>query len=515
MTKEEIFKLRDSAEQTRVQFKERVTRDNKYDVSCEMAAQSNSHGGLIVVGIDDKTGVMNPLSFQEVQETTNLLASIASDSVLPSILIDTETVTVEGGNLVVATVKEGLNKPYHDSKGIVWVKQSSDKRRVFDNSELAEMMSQSGTFAPDEATVNDFSIKDLDEQVVKRYLLNRFAVVMEKSGVSEVNLRDFTLDQMVHFVVGGISLEGLLRNLRFIRPDGRMTVAAVLLFAKYPQRWLPAYTTKCISYVGNSVGGTVFRDKVRDEEMEGCLLHQYDTIMNFFMRNLRNVQVEPEFNSLGKLEIPIAALVEFTVNALVHRSLNWKAPIRIFIFDDRVEIHSPGELPNGLTVEDILKGTSMPRNEFLFTNANYLLPYTGAGTGIIRAMEEKPEVTFENLDSAHEFVTIIKRKPSAGNQESDGEGNGEGNGESNGESNGERNRVKHVRVSLTGSQKDIVNFCSVPRTAQEILDRIGVSNQTKNRKKHIQSLLDLGVLEMTIPENPNDRNQKYRKVRKG
>ena len=250
---------------------------------------------------------------------------------------------------------------------------------------------------------------------------------------------------------------------------------------------------------------------VRDEEMEGCLLHQYDTIMNFFMRNLRNVQVEPEFNSLGKLEIPIAALVEFTVNALVHRSLNWKAPIRIFIFDDRVEIHSPGELPNGLTVEDIMKGTSMPRNEFLFTNANYLLPYTGAGTGIIRAMEEKPEVTFENLDSAHEFVTIIKRKPSAGNQESDGEGNGE----SNGESNGERNRVKHVRASLTGSQKDIVNFCSVPRTAQEILDRIGVSNQTKNRKKHIQSLLDLGVLEMTIPENPNDRNQKYRKVRKG
>ena len=189
-----------------------------------------------------------------------------------------------------------------------------------------------------------------------------------------------------------------------------MTVAAVLLFGKYPQRWLPAYTAKCISYVGNSVGGTVFRDKVRDEDMEGCLLHQYDTIMNFFTRNLRNVQVEPEFNSLGKLEIPYAALVEFTVNALVHRSLNWKAPIRIFIFDDRVEIHSPGELPNGLTVEDIMKGTSMPRNEFLFTNANYLLPYTGAGTGIIRAIEEKPDVTFENHETAHEFVIVFRRR---------------------------------------------------------------------------------------------------------
>ena len=263
---------------------------------------------------------------------------------------------------------------------------------------------------------------------------------------------------------------------------------------------------KCISYVGNSVGGTTFRDKVRDEDMEGCLLHQYDTIMNFFMRNLRNVQVEPEFNSLGKLEIPIAALVEFTVNALVHRSLNWKAPIRIFIFDDRVEIHSPGELPNGLTVEDIMKGTSMPRNEFLFTNANYLLPYTGAGTGIIRAMEEKPEVTFENHETAHEFVTIIRRKVGVSNQESN-QGSVQ---ESNQESNQER-PLKHL---LTKAQKDIINFCSVPRSAQEIMDRVGVSNQSANRKRHIQPLLELGVLEMTIPDNPNDRNQKYRKVRK-
>ena len=226
--------------------------------------------------------------------------------------------------------------------------------------------------------------------------------------------------------------------------------------------------------------------------------------------------MEPEFNSLGKLEIPIAALVEFTVNALVHRSLNWKAPIRVFIFDDRVEIHSPGELPNGLTVEDIMKGTSMPRNEFLFTNANYLLPYTGAGTGIIRAMEEKPDVTFENYETAHEFVTIIKRKVGAIDQESNQEGNQVSVQESDQvsvqESDQENVQGKSVKISLTGSQRDIVNFCSVPRTAQEILDRLGLSQHSANRKRHIQPLLEMGVLEMTIPDNPNDRNQKYRKV---
>ena len=234
------------------------------------------------------------------------------------------------------------------------------------------------------------------------------------------------------------------------------------------------------------------------------------------------MQVEKEFNSLGKLEIPIAALVEFTVNALVHRSLNWKAPIRIFIFDDRVEIHSPGELPNGLTVEDIVKGTSMPRNEFLFTNANYLLPYTGAGTGIIRAMEEKPDVTFENLESAHEFVTIIKRKPGAGNQESNEVTNEVANEVEHQVEYQVKHQVEHqvehqvksAKISLTGIQKDIVNFCSIPRTAKEIMDRLGVYNQSRSRKRYIQPLLDLGVLEMINSENPQASNQKYRKVRK-
>ena len=504
MTEQEVLKLRDHGEVTKVQFKERII--DAYDVGCEMVAFSNTHGGQLVIGINDKMGVINALSYQEVQETTNLLGNIASENVIPSILLDIETIAVEGGLLVMATIKEGLNKPYHDNKGIVWVKNGADKRRVFDNAELAEMMSQCGNFAPDEAAVADATIGDIDEHCLKTYLLNRFAVVMAQKGINEQNLRDYTLEQMTHFVAGGVSVEGLMRNLRFIRPDGKLTVAAMLLFGKYPQRWLPTYTAKCICYVGNSVGGTMFRDKVKDADMEGHLLHQYETIMAFFTRNLRNVQVEKEFNSQGKLEISYAALVEFVVNALVHRSLNWKAPIRVFIFDNRVEIHSPGELPNGLTVDDIVKGTSMPRNQFLFTNANYLLPYTGAGSGILRALEEGLDVMFKNEERIHEFVIIIKREPGANNQETNGEGNQESVQESVQE--------KHIKVSLTKSQKDIVNFCSVPRTAQEILDRLGLTNHSTNRKRHIQTLVDMGVLEMTIPEKPNDRNQKYRKRKK-
>lgn len=546
MTEQDILRLRDLAEARQVQFKERIaSKDDKYEIGCEMVAFSNSHGGRLIIGINDKSGEINALSYQELQETTNLLTNIASDNVIPNVLIEVENTPVTGGAVVVATIPEGKNKPYHDNKGVIWVKNGADKRKVFDNAELAEMMSECGNFDPDEAAVPGASIEDLDSDTIKLYLMSRFAPVFKGKQIDEFNMKDYSLDQMAEFVIKGTTIERLLKNLRFIRPDGRLTVAAMLLFGKYTQRWLPVMTAKCISFLGNSVGGLQFRDKMHDMEIEGNLLHQFHTIMNFFTRNLRKVQVEKEFNSLGQLEIPYESLTEYVVNALVHRSLNIKAPIRIFIFDDRVEIHSPGSLPNGLTVEDIKNGTSMPRNMFLFTNANYLLPYTGAGSGVRRALEYDPNVIFSNgidqreiTHSANEFVITILRKSeqvtNQGNLVPDTSASelsanqakpeiilisglaGENSNQPQSESIQVHNKSNQaadnlVTRPLTKKEQDIRNFCSVPRTAQEIMDRLGITNQSKNRLKYITSLLELGVLERTIPDKPNDPNQKYRR----
>ena len=563
---DDISKQIKAGEVSGVQFKERIL--DKYDIACELVAFSNSHGGKLVVGIKDKTGETNALSYSEVQETTNLLSDIASENVVPSILIKIHTVEVEDGNLVVAIVKEGLNKPYHDNKGIVWVKNGADKRKVFDNAELAEMMTDCGSFAPDEAGVRDATVNDLDAATIKQFLSNRFDRVLEKKGLTGDAFNEASLDMICSAIAKGHDCEKILRNLRFIRPDGSLTVAAMLLFGKYTQRWLPMMTAKCICFAGNSVGSKVFRDKVNDADMEGNLLHQYDTIMDFFTRNLHNVQVGEEFNSMGKLEIPYTSLVEFTVNSLVHRSLNMKAPVRIFIFDNRVEIHSPGALPNGLTIDDIKAGTSMPRNMFLFNNAIYLLPYTGVGSGITRALDEDVNVTFMNNDKAQEFVITVWR--GEGNQV-EGESNQVGNqveqksnqveeksNQVEDHNTGLRHsdtdhdtrlrhsgtdldtsendldtrlrhsgtdldtsendldtRLRHSdtpKVSLSNKQRDIVNFCSVPRTTKEILDRIGVSMHSKNRERYITSLVAAGYLQMTNPENPTASNQKYKKV---
>ena len=218
------------------------------------------------------------------------------------------------------------------------------------------------------------------------------------------------------------------------------------------------------------------------------------------------------------------------------------------MMDDILKQIKAGEVSG----DDIKAGTSMPRNMFLFNNAIYLLPYTGVGSGITRALDEDINVTFMNNDKAQEFVITVWREES---NQVEGKSNQVGNQveEESNEVEGKSNqvqdsdtRLRHSdtdhdtfaedhdtqlrysdtdhdtfvedhdtkRVPLTNKQKDIVNFCSVPRTSREILERAGVVYHTKNIAKYITSLVAAGYLQMTNPDNPTASNQKYKKVNK-
>ena len=540
MTKEDILRLRDTAEQTKVQFKERVTRDNKYDVSCEMVAQSNSRGGMIVVGIDDKTGRINPLLFQEVQETTNLLGSLASEGVVPQILLEIENVQMDGGVIVVAKIKQGKNKPYRDSKGIVWVKQGADKRKVFDNTELVAMLMENGQMHPDSMPIKGTSIKDLDENTVRDYLLNRFRSDYERQQLPIAELKHKSLAEIADII--SQTPEGILKNNGLITEDGTLTLAALILMGKYPQRWMPAFTVRCISFVGNSIGGTEFRDK-SGNDADGNAVHLYHYIISFLNRNLRHKQVEKDFNSPGELEVSMTSLSEIVANAILHRSYVIEAPLRVFIFDNRIEIHSPGLLPEGVNLESIMHGASVPRNKLLFNHGINLLPYTGAGSGITRALKFTPDIKFVNDETLNEFVVTVERKDIGdrdndrvndrdGDRE-DREKRGKGNkdnllknrniekqesskrDEDRDEEAKDQNRVVRIPYKqLSSVQKNIIQYCSIPRTAKEIMDHVGYYNNTKNMSSLVKPLLELGLLEMTEPDKPKSKNQKYRKVRK-
>ena len=163
----------------------------------------------------------------------------------------------------------------------------------------------------------------------------------------------------------------------------------------------------------------------------------------------------------------------------------------------------------------------MPRNMFLFNNAIYLLPYTGVGSGITRALDENINVTFTNNASAQEFVITVWREESNQVDVESNQVDNEVDTKSN-QVEGKSNQVQDSdtrlrysdtpKVSLSNKQRDIVNFCSVPRTTAEIMERLGLSNQTKNRERYITSLVAAGYLQMTNPENPTASNQKYTKA---
>ena len=161
---------------------------------------------------------------------------------------------------------------------------------------------------------------------------------------------------------------------------------------------------------------------------------------------------------------------------------------------------------------------------FLFNNAIYLLPYTGVGSGITRALDEDINVTFMNNDKAQEFVITVWREESnqvedldTGLRHSDTDLDTGLRHSDTDLDTGLRHSSTDLdtkRVTLTNKEKDIVNFCSVPRTTKEILDRIGVSMHSKNRERYITSLVAAGYLQMTNPDNPTASNQKYKKVNK-
>ena len=152
------------------------------------------------------------------------------------------------------------------------------------------------------------------------------------------------------------------------------------------------------------------------------------------------------------------------------------------------------------------------------------MPYTGVGSGITRALDEDINVTFMNNDKAQEFVITVWREESnqvedldTGLRHSDTDldtGLRHYSTDLDTELRHYSTDLDTKRVTLTNKEKDIVNFCSVPRTTKEILDRIGVSMHSKNRERYITSLVAAGYLQMTNPDNPTASNQKYKKVNK-
>jgi predicted HTH transcriptional regulator len=382
----ELLDIISTGETSRVQFKRELDSNDK--IAAEIIAFFNSKGGMLLFDIEDKTGDIVGLDYRELQKTGNSIAAIANDSVKPLVYVTTEVVQLEAAdgkkNILIVYVDEGVSKPYKDRNGTIWIKQGSDKRKVTDNAEILRLFQQSGGVSVDEMTVANTGESDVDKEKVVEYIKK---IQRDPEEIETIPL---------------LQLYGSLKILK----NKQLTLGGLLFFAKDPQLYKPVFCIKAVSFLGNSLGATEYRDS---RDITGTIPKLFREGMTFFISNLRHVQAGQNFNTTGKLEISEIALEELLQNALVHRDYSKNAPIRLMIFDNRIEIVSPGCLPNNLTVESIKLGNAVVRNNLLTNYCAKLMNYRGFGSGIIRAMNHQSGIEFINDIAGEQFIVKIQR----------------------------------------------------------------------------------------------------------
>ena len=386
----ELIELISRGEDSRTQFKLSQDVTNAKSLAGEMVAFANKKGGRILIGVDNTDSVIG-LSPDDIRRINQLISNTATDCVRPSINPETENISVGGLLVMVVTVPEGISKPYADNDGVFWVKSGADKRRVTSREEVQRMLQNADLVHADEVPVEDTTSGDID--------MEHFGAFFEKQyGES--------LDKMLD--KAGISFSQLLNNLGLAR-QVTLNLAGVMLFGRNPQRHRPAFVIKAVSFVGNDPAGDKYRDS---QDIEGCLRDLYKGTISFLTRNLRRLQDEKGFNTEGDLEVPLPALEELVVNMLLHRDYFISAPCRVLLFDNRIELISPGALPNNLTVENIRNGVSVIRNPLIasFATKGNELPYRGIGTGILRALAAVPALELESDHERNLFTARIHRR---------------------------------------------------------------------------------------------------------
>ena len=387
MNEAEIRKRLSQGEDSVTQFKRGPIGVAK--LAAELVAFTNSAGGVILFGVDDE-GVVCGLSKEDAKSLAGEISNASNENVRPAVYPRTEFHTIDGKLVLAVTVPEGVSKPYADRSGFFWVKSGPDKRRVTAREELQRMLQASLLIQADELPMPETSAKDID--------LYHFGEFLERNY--RIPLGDV-------LEPGKVDVPQLLSNLGFASGT-QLTLAGVMLFAKTPQRFAPVNVVKCVAFVGSSIAGTQYRDS---EDFAGTLRDMYRSTMSFIMRNLRHEQRGQGFNTIGVTAVPEDSISELVANMFLHRDYFASSPWRVLMFDDRLEIHSPGCLPNHQNIEKIKAGVSVARNPVIFTFATKEIPYRGIGSGIKRAIELYPNIDFENNIDANEFVAIIRYEP--------------------------------------------------------------------------------------------------------
>jgi ATP-dependent DNA helicase RecG len=379
----ELRKILEKGEDSQHQFKLRV--ENEKALSSEIVAMSNAVGGKIFIGVSDDGDLMG-VNFKDLKKINNLISNTASQHIKSPVSLRSENIPMGEGLVVIClTIPEGIDKPYFDKDGIIWLKVGADKRKINSKEELRRFFQLSDQVHADE-TPTKAKIGTIDDSYFRQFIQQHYGYSMPK---------------------GDKNLKLLLENLDLVKGNC-LNLAGLLLFGENPQIVKPSFIIKSIFFPGTTNDMDYYLDK---EDHTGHFKEVFQKAIGFIMRCLPKVQSGKSVNSLSVPEISRIVFEELLVNALVHRDYFCESPIRVFVYQDRIEIISPGSLPNHLTILKLKAGISISRNPILCSYVSKgILPYSGLGTGIQRALEQYPHITFKDDKDLNQFKVIIHRK---------------------------------------------------------------------------------------------------------
>jgi ATP-dependent DNA helicase RecG len=358
-------------------FKESVS--SSMELAKDLVCFANSDGGQLVIG------VANDRTLIGVDDTDSLMLKVddvAYHSCSPPVTVVPETVILDGKQIVVLNIAKGDQRPYATRSGQYYIRSGS-RCRSASREELLRLFQASQAFFYDEQPLTRLDLADLDLKAVESY------VVAAGREEPEENLYR------------------LLRAWRLADAD-HPTVAGVLFFGRHPQDAIESSRVVVGAVRGTDTGGDFFDRK----DIVGAFSDVIESVEGFLALHLRTEHTIRGFEPERREEIPSAALREAVINAFVHRDYTIPGPTRIFVLDDRVEVHSPGRPPNSVDVEAMRAGVHITRNPHIYSRVADLSLATRAGTGIRRISRLLREHSDRELDiqiSDAEVVLILPR----------------------------------------------------------------------------------------------------------
>ncbi len=365
MDSQELAELLHAGEDSFTEFKRDASQ--RSDFAGEMIAFANSEGGRILVGVADDgcvVGVDNPQRLEE--DVLNIARQNCNPPLQPTIT----RLSVEGQTILDVEIPRRASIPHENNSGQCFIRVGSTKRLATPH-ERARLLQLSGLIHYDETPIARTGVGDIDMEAFDAYYQRIYAMALPEADVP---------------------LTPMLENMRFIVRDlenlPRLSLAGLLLFGKHPQDFVYHARISAVRWAGLDAGEVI----IDRQEIGGRLPDQIQQAEAFIIRNTALATKIEGIQHTDIPQYPRPVLREAIVNAVAHRDYSLEgAQSLLYIFDDRIELRSPGSLPNSVTLENIRAHYSKPRNETLarvLFNLGYVNTLGSGVPRMIRLMRE-------------------------------------------------------------------------------------------------------------------------------